>query len=138
MVRLILMVVSGLFFVALLSLAWHRLTPTPRPMILTAIRSSFLKTPLGLELSNVLGVSDETQNAPLDPAEIVKNAREKTLESINQRFSFVLTTQAIRGLLSRFDELSEEQKSVLREYVCSTDSGSGSVSQPYDSSSEQE
>jgi hypothetical protein len=119
--------VLGIVLLALvaLSLLWPRISPYPRPEPLTRLHNILVATPIGENAANVLGVSDEAQVVPLTPQTIVQSI----LDSVKTRVTDVLITHAVRGIMSRFSQLSPgEQTRILDAISQSMNASSSGIS----------
>jgi hypothetical protein len=118
---------TGRFFLALSvaivalgsgSLMWPRLSDKPRPKVLQDIHDLVLKTSVGQNAANVLGVSDESNVQKLDFGVMASTAVTNTKTAVQNRVRTVVVTNAVNQLNRQFDNLSEDQKTYVRQAIC--------------------
>jgi hypothetical protein len=118
---------TGRFFLALSvaivalgsgSLMWPRLSDKPRPKVLQDIHDLVLKTTVGQNAANVLGVSDESNIQKLDFGVMASTAVTNTKTAVQNRVRTVVVTNAVNQLNRQFDNLSEDQKTYVRQAIC--------------------
>lgn len=100
------------------SLMWPRLTDKPRPKLLQDVHDVVLKTPVGQNTANVLGVSDEGNVEPINVGAMVGGAVVKAKVAAQNRMRAMVVGNAVNQLNRQFDNLSPEQKTYVRQALC--------------------
>ena len=100
------------------SLIWPRLTTQPRPQLLEEVHNVVLKTQVGQETANVLGVSDERHVTPISPGQVAASALLGIKNAVQRRVTTVIVGNAINQLRSRFDGLPSGQQQEIRQIFC--------------------
>lgn len=100
------------------SLLWPRLTDEPRPKLLQDVHDLVLRTSVGQNAANVLGVSDEATVQKINVGQMVAGAVGNAKTAVQKRVRTVVVTNAVNQLNRQFDNLSDDQKTYVREAVC--------------------
>lgn len=100
------------------SLIWPRLTDEPRPKLLQDVHDLVLRTSVGQDAANVLGVSDEANVQKINIGQVVAGAVGNAKTAVQNRIRTIVVTNAVNQLNRQFDNLSEEQQTYVREAVC--------------------
>jgi len=100
------------------SLAWPRLTNQPRPKILQDVKNVVIKTKVGQDTANVLGVSDESQIKPVNLGSVASGALGQVKTAVQNRVQEVIVGNAVNQLRQQFDQLSPEQKGQIQQIFC--------------------
>jgi hypothetical protein len=100
------------------SLLWPRLSDEPRPKALQTVHDLVLKTTVGQNAANVLGVSDEANVQKIDFGVMASSAIGSAKSAVQQRVRTVVVTNAVNQLDRQFDNLSDEQKTYVRRAIC--------------------
>lgn len=109
---------AGSLVVATASLVWPLVSTTPLPPALQTVRSIVLQTPAGEEVSKVLGVSDPTTTIPINVPEFVASKASEALGVAENAVRQSVTTTVITQLVTRFQQLPEDQKQTVRTVIC--------------------
>lgn len=110
--------VGSAIVIATASIAWPLVTVSPMPTVLEDVRRVVIQTPLGQQASNVLGVSDPSQSKPVNVSEFVTNKASEVLMATKESLTKSATTTILTQLMTRYKELSEDQKQVVRASIC--------------------
>jgi hypothetical protein len=100
------------------SLVWPRLTTDARPKLLQDVHDIVLKTDIGRQSAQVLGVADEANVEPINPAKIVGGAIDGVKNIVQQRIQTVIVGNAVHQLSSQFERLPKEQKEQIQQILC--------------------
>lgn len=104
------------------SLMWPRLTDKPRPKLLQDVHDMVLKTSVGVNAANVLGVSDEANVEKIDVGAMVGGAVLGAKIAVQNRIRTMVVGNAVNQLNRQFDNLSSEQKTYVRQALCEPES----------------
>jgi hypothetical protein len=110
--------IISLVLLAGTSLIWPRFTDQPRPKILEDVKSVVMKTSVGKDASNVLGVSDEKNLIRIDPGKIVQGAVGQMTNAVEQRIQTIIVSNAVSQLQLQFEKLLPDQKEQIRQIIC--------------------
>jgi hypothetical protein len=77
-----------------------------------------IKTAVGQNAANVLGVSDEANIQRLDFGQMASSAVSGAKMAVQNRVRTVVVTNAVNQLNHQFDNLSDEQKTYVRQAIC--------------------
>lgn len=102
---------------SILSIIWPSVTGRPRPEAVAVVYSVVRKTAFGRKATAVLGVSD-TAVKQLDFQGIAQDAVHSVVGTIERRAQTVIITQAMRTLLGQYQSLTDEQKQLVRTFIC--------------------
>ncbi len=100
------------------SLLWPRLTDRPRPKLLQDVHDIVLKTPMGQEAAQVLGVSDEASVTPINFGQVTASAVSGVKEAVRARIQKIIVGNAVNQLSRQMNNLSDEQRSFVEEAIC--------------------
>ena len=100
------------------SLLWPRLTDQPRPKFLQDVHDLVLRTSVGQNAADVLGVSDETNVQKINMGQMIMGAVGNAKIAIQNRVRTIVVTNAVNQLNRQFDNLSDEQKTYVQQAVC--------------------
>jgi hypothetical protein len=100
------------------SLVWPRLTTQARPKLLQNVHDVVIKTPVGQQTAQVLGVSNEAQVEPINIGKTVAGAVEGVRGAIQNRVQTVVVGNAVNQLTTQFDRLPQEQKENIQQILC--------------------
>ena len=100
------------------SLAWPRLTNQPPPKLLQEVRSVVIKTQVGEQTANVLGVTDEKKAKPINLGTVAAGAAGQVKTIIENRIQAVIVGNAVNQLHQQFEKLSPTQKNQIQEIIC--------------------
>jgi ribonuclease HII len=100
------------------SLVWPRLTTQQRPRLLQEVHDVALKTSIGKETANVLGVSDETNIQPMNIGQMTYSLVNSAKDAVQKRVQTVIVGNAVNQLSSQFDRLPKEQKEQIQQILC--------------------
>ncbi len=114
--------VGSAIVVATASIAWPLVTLSPMPPVLTNVRNVVIQTPLGQQASSVLGVSDPSQTKPINVSEFVASKASEAFMATKESITKSATTSILTQLMTRYKELPEDQKRVVRASICTQES----------------
>ena len=100
------------------SLLWPRLTDQPRPKFLQDVHDLVLRTSVGQNAADVLGVSDEANVQKINMGQMIMGAVGNAKTAIQNRVRTIVVTNAVNQLNRQFDNLSDEQKTYVQQAVC--------------------
>ena len=100
------------------SLAWPRLTKQPRPKLLQDVKNVFIKTPIGVQTANILGVSDEAHVKPVNLGSVAAGAIGEVKTVVQNRVQAIIVGNAVNQLHQQFERLSPDQKTQIQEIIC--------------------
>ena len=100
------------------SLLWPKLTTQQRPAVLTQLRSAVIKTPLGNEMAQVLGVTDETHTEPINVSSAAASVVSSLTATVEQKAQQAVAERVAQQLVKQFDQLSADQKKQIKEMIC--------------------
>jgi hypothetical protein len=100
------------------SLAWPRITTQPRPKLLQDVKNIVIKTSVGKETANVLGVSDEAHVAPINLGQVAAGAAGQVKTMIQNRVQAIIVGNAVNQLHQQFERLSPDQKKQIQQSIC--------------------
>lgn len=120
--------IVGLLFtgvvLSLVSIGWPRFTTSSRPEPLQKVHDAVKDTPLGRQVSQVLGVSTEENPKPIDVQSLIVQMKDWAAGKIQEKTDEVITRQAINQINQRFNRLSEKEKMILHAAICGEASSS--------------
>lgn len=105
-------------FVSFASLVWPKLTSQPRPQPLTQVREVVIQTPLGAQVANVLGVTDEVNVTPVHVGTFVAEQANAAVVTVQKSAQRAVTSRVLHQLAGQFDQLPEDQKVEFQKLVC--------------------
>ena len=111
-------VIGGSVVVVFASLLWPRITSEPRPEALSKVREMAIETPVGLNLAQVLGVTDETGITPTSVNDIVTTGTNAAIDAVTKSAQHAVTTRIMGSLAKQFNELPEDEKATFRAQIC--------------------
>lgn len=114
---MIVLVTTGLTFAAG-SLLWPRITRQPAPPIVNETKQAILRTSLGQEAAEILGVKDQENIQPINPAVVVQSALTTVTKSLEDRATQIVIQQAVSQLQNQLDKLPPAQKQEIQAQLC--------------------
>jgi hypothetical protein len=115
------------FFIALVvaaaslttgSIAWPRLTAQPRPQLLQEVHDVAIKTSIGKQTANVLGVSDEANIQPINFGQVASSIVDAAKNAAQKRVQTVVVQNAVNQLSAQFEKLPRDQKEQIQQALC--------------------
>ncbi len=100
------------------SLVWPKVTSAPRPQLLQQVHDSVVKTPVGSQVSRVLGVTDDKNVAPINLGNIANDAWNGIKNAAQKRAQTILMSQVTAQLTSQYEKLPPDQQKTLQEIIC--------------------
>ncbi len=100
------------------SLAWPRVTTQTRPKLLQDVHDIVIKTSIGKQTAQVLGVSDEAHTEPINIGQIAGSAITGIKASLQSRVQTVIVGNAVNQLKTQFDKMPQDQKTQIQEILC--------------------
>jgi hypothetical protein len=114
--------IAGLLFtgvvLSLISIGWPRFTASSRPEFLQKVHDAVKDTPMGRQVSQVLGVSTEVPPKPIDVQSLLIQLKDWTAGKIQEKTDEIITRQAILQIKQRFNSLNEKEKLILQTAIC--------------------
>lgn len=111
------------------SLVWPRVTSAPRPQLLQQVHDSVIKTPIGSQAAQVLGVSDETKVEPVNLSNVAGSIGNSIKSAVQKRAQTIIMAQVTQQLTNQYEKLPQDQKNQLQQIVCSPSSTPSAVVQ---------
>lgn len=109
--------------ISIASLLWPKVTSKPSPTVLTQVRHMVVRTPIGHQAADVLGVTDEGQTQPVNVGELAVSAGNAIVSHIEESATQAVASQVVKQVLRQIDKLPENQKLELQQQLCATGSG---------------
>lgn len=100
------------------SLLWPLVTASTMPPALENVRDFVMKTSVGQEASKVLGVSDPLAITPINIPDIISKKASETISNSTNTVNEIVSTTVITQMVTRFKELPEDQKQIVRTSIC--------------------
>ncbi|MCX6791978.1 MAG: hypothetical protein NT149_02990 [Candidatus Gottesmanbacteria bacterium] len=100
------------------SLVWPKVTHAPRPQLLQEVHDTVVKTPIGSQAAQVLGVTDDKNVQPINLGEIANNAWSGIKNEAQKRAQIILMSQVTAQLTNQYDKLPKDQQKTLQEIIC--------------------
>lgn len=100
------------------SLVWPRLTSAKRPQGLQQVRDALIKSDIGKQAAEVLGVSDEKNVAPISFPSLAASVANSAVSAVEEQAQRTVTTQIIQQLSKQYEQLPPEQKQQLEQIIC--------------------
>lgn len=116
--RFILALTIGVTALGSGSLMWPRLTDRPRPKALQSVHDLVLRTSVGQNAANVLGVTDEANVEPINIGSVVGGAVLGAKTAVQNRLRTMIVGNAVNQLNRQFENLSDDQKTFVRQALC--------------------
>jgi hypothetical protein len=104
--------------VAVASVAWGRVTTSPKPQVLEAVSAFVIQTPAGAALAQVLGATAEANPEPINVSSVAASLVGSVAGAIAQRAQDAVASQAIIQVAKGYDQLPEDQKKLLEGLIC--------------------
>lgn len=109
---------GSVVFISVASFIWPKVTNQPRPDPLTQVREVVIKTSLGQQMANVLGVTDESDITPVNPGTFVAKQTNNAVTAVQKSAQRAITSRVIQQLAGQFDQLPEDQKQEFQKMIC--------------------
>lgn len=110
--------VGSFLMIAIVSLVWPLVTVSPMPPIIETVRDIVVKTPAGQDASAVLGVTEPTTVTPVNVPEFVAQKAKDALSVTENAVKQSVTTAVIAQVVTKFNELPDDQKQIVRSSIC--------------------
>lgn len=118
LIRFILTLISTAVVVSGTSLAWPRFTTAPRPKPLEQFHNAVVQTPVGAQLEQVLGTSDNKINL----TEQIKNTAGQVITNatkvVEEKTKEIVTNRIVDQLITEWNTISPETQKELKETIC--------------------
>ena len=102
------------------SLVWPKITNAPRPQLLQEVHDSVIKTPVGANAAQVLGVTDDKSVQPINLGTIANTAWNGIKTAAQTRAQTIVMTQVTAQLTNQYEKLPKDQQKTLQEIICKT------------------
>jgi hypothetical protein len=102
------------------SLVWPRVTSAPRPQLLQEVHDTVIKTPVGANAAQVLGVTDDKKVAPINLGDLANNAWNGIKSAAQKRAQTILMFQVTAQLTNQYEKLPKDQQKTLQDIICKT------------------
>jgi hypothetical protein len=122
--KFIVFVVIGAMTLSFVSIAWPKFSRLERPQLLTEVHNAIKETPLGKQVSQVLGVTDERSIEPIDLGIVTNDFGNYAIDTVKNKTEEIIARQAVLQLNQRFDKLGAKEKLILQEAICQQSSDS--------------
>lgn len=103
-------IIGSLVLAGTASIAWPKFTEKPLPKVLTQVHDVAANTKPGKSFENVLGVSEESTDSG--------DALKQLLDSAKVSAQQAISKQVLLQLLSKFNQLPDDQQDIVREQIC--------------------
>lgn len=110
--------IGGSVVIAFASLIWPRVSSDPRPPALTRVREMVIETPVGANLAQVLGVTDESAAEPISIGSLVTSGANAVVDTVAKSAQRAVTNRVLETLATQFNGLPEEDKAAFRAQIC--------------------
>jgi hypothetical protein len=100
------------------SLVWPKVTHAPRPQFLQQVHDSVIKTPVGSQAAQVLGVTDDKNVQPINLGEVANTAWNGIQNEAQKRAQIILMSQVTAQLTNQYEKLPKDQQQQLRDIIC--------------------
>lgn len=120
------LIFSGIIL-SIASLAWPKFTTKERPELIKGFQLYLKDTPFGQQVSQVLGVTDESQVKPVDLKVTAVELKDWMILQIQNKAESIVAKQAADQIRQRFSSLNEDQKTILRQAICESGSDSAII-----------
>lgn len=107
------------------SLVWPRVTSSPRPKLLQEVHDTVIKTPVGAQAAQVLGVSTDQNVQPINLGQIAGNIGNAIKTAAQNRAQTIVTAQIVGQLSNGYEKLPKDQQQQLQQIICKPASASG-------------
>lgn len=111
------------------SLVWPRVTTSPRPQLLQQVHDMVIKTPVGSQAAQVLGVSDDARVQPINLSQIAGNIGNSLKSAAQRRAQTIITAQIVGQLSNGYDKLPKDEQKQLQQIICAPSSSASGVIQ---------
>ena len=119
MIKFIIVSLISAGVVALASLIWPKLTASPRPQVLQDIHDAVVKTQVGNQAENILGVVHDSEGGtPVNLPALAAGIGENLISGIGQKTSDIISTQAAAVVLNQYRQLPSTAQEVLQQAIC--------------------
>ncbi len=129
MIQFILTFFMAVVTVSGVAIAWPKFTSQPRPEPLSRVNDIVKNTPVGKNIANVLGISDNESVEQINIASVASSLTERIAQTVEDRTSRIVVTQAVRQLASQVDKLSSEDRKQIQDLICKSEASPSSLSQ---------
>jgi len=100
------------------SLVWPKITSSPRPQFLQQVHDSVIKTPVGSQAAQVLGVTDDKNVQPINLGKVANTAWNGIKNEAQKRAQIILMSQVTAQLTNQYEKLPKDQQETLQEIIC--------------------
>jgi len=100
------------------SLVWPRVTSAPRPQLLQQVHDTVVKTPIGSQAAQVLGVTDDKTVQPINLGQVANTAWNGIKNAAQKRAQTILISQVTAQLMNQYEKLPRDQQKTLQEIIC--------------------
>jgi hypothetical protein len=100
------------------SLVWPRVTSAPRPQLLQQVHDSVIKTPVGSQAAQVLGVTDEQNVEPINLGQVAGNIAGSIKTAAQKRVQTIIMSQVTQQLTSQYEKLPKDKQQELQQIIC--------------------
>lgn len=106
------------FVVITASLAWPRISSTPRPDALQKVRDVVITTDAGRNYADVLGVTDETLVTPVSVSGFIAGVAGNVVSTVTTNVQNSVRSRVLESIAKQFNELPSDQKEIFRAEIC--------------------
>lgn len=111
------------------SLVWPRVTSAPRPQLLQQVHDSVIKTPVGSQAAQVLGVTDDKSIQPINLGALVGSVGNSVKNAAQKRAQTIIMAQVTQQLTTQYRKLPKDKQLELRQIICTPVSTASGVVQ---------
>lgn len=110
--------VSVGFVVITASLAWPRVSTSPRPDALQKVRDVVMETDSGKRFADVLGVADESSVSTVSVPGFIAGVAGNVASAVTAHVTDSLRAKVLESIVKQFNELPADQKEMVRTQIC--------------------
>lgn len=118
MIRFAVVSVIAITVLGFTSLIWPRFTSSPRPPALGQVHDFVLKTQIGKNAAQVLGVSVESAITPINLNSEIASIGSMIVSGVEQKAQEVIMGQVATQLLNQYSRLPANEQQIIKETIC--------------------
>ena len=110
--------IGSAIVISIASLVWPKVTAQPRPKQLTQVREIVMKTQVGQNAAQVLGVTDEASVKPMSVGQFVQEQANVVVTNVADSAQHAVTSQVLLQLAKKFNELPKNEQEQFKSLIC--------------------
>ena len=111
------------------SLIWPKVTDAPRPQLLQQVHDSVIKTQVGSQAAQVLGVSDDGDVQPINLGQVAGNVINGIKSTAQKRAATIIMAQVMGQITDKYENLPQDQQKQRQQIICTPISTTSAVVQ---------